>query len=166
MSTSQELQIVTRQQVVRFALACSVHLSGIDQRIQRLVFYHRKSGVVRPGNPGSCVGSLGLFCDCSTSCFFPGRSWTATRGQGGPRGLVGRATPHGFSQAPRLWAGWQATPWGKLSPVVASIGLGQCSGHAHWEFCLSAVLSSHAVRKHSWLWAGVPVAHGEPPGYT
>lgn len=109
--------------------------------------------VVRLGDPGLCLGSLELFCSCSTShfcfCFFPspGRSWTATREQGGHPGLGGQVIPHGFSQVLRLWAGWQATRWGKLWPLDglhwSGPALRECC-HSYW---LSSILSGSVVRK-------------------
>lgn len=121
----------------------NIHFSRINQRKLRVVFYQSCEAWKSRLLPRQ----FGTVLYYSASCFFPGQSWTATRGQGGRRGLVGQATPPGFSQVLRLWAGWQATPWGELWPDDSIRWPGpllwECS---HCE-CSSSVLSSDGMRK-------------------
>lgn len=147
MKKSDRSGIVTRLQVVRFALCSEVSISVRVIRIVKLIFY-----VVKPGIPRQLGDFSVIFLPL---VFFPGQSWIAALGQGGHRDLVGQATPRGFSQVLRLWAGWLATPWGKLWPDDASTGL--------WVLSLRVVVSVLPSDKARDLWARSPVAQNEPP---
>lgn len=139
--------IVTRLQVVRFALCSEVSISVRIIRIVKLIFY-----VVKPGIPRQ----LGDFSWFFYLLFFPRSSWIAALGQEDIRDLVDKRLPWFLSGVLRLWAGWLATPWGKLWPDDASTGL--------WVLSLQWLIPVlPIVRSQGPLWARSPVAQNEPP---
>lgn len=133
-------------QVVRFALWFEVKISvGVIGELLEWCFTTSLSSGA--WNLRLVSRHLGTPLWYSYLLFFQGLSWIATPGQGGHRDLVGRVTPRGFSQVLRLWAGWQATPWGKLwlEGGIHWSGLWRCERSLLWVIAL--VLSSDGMRK-------------------